>query len=164
MVPRTGTTIRLSSPELVHEGLRHGEGLGGDQDPVVGSRFRDAEDVRRRGRIEAQSYDVRARLPAPQAASSGTSSTPTTDPDGTVRCASRAVVHPEPGADVEDVVTGLDVSRCSMASTVRGWEFVWPKPIWIGPSYAARKRAARGQELRSRHRVHGVGDDIHDPT
>ena len=42
----------------------------------------------------------------------------------------------------QDAVVG---SRRSIASTVRGWELVWPCPMRIGPSYDERRRARRGR-------------------
>ena len=67
---------------------------------------------------------------------------PTTSPVGPVRWASSAVVQPDPAPTSSTRCPGRTSSSRSIAATVRGWELVWPRPIWSGPSYDARRRAA----------------------
>ena len=50
----------------------------------------------RAGRIDAHGWKVRARFAEPSSTSDGSSSTPSTEPVGPVRCASSAVDQPEP--------------------------------------------------------------------
>ena len=96
--------------------------------------------------IRAQGRSMRARLARPNSTSVGSSSTPITSPVGPVRCARSAVDQPEPAPTSRTRSPSRTSRRRSMAATVRGWELVWPRPIWIGPSYAARPRASRGRK------------------
>ena len=72
---------------------------------------------------------------------------PSTSPSGPTRCASRAVVQPDPAPTSSTRWPGRTSSSRSIASTVRGWELVWPPAdleravVRRPPALAARQEA-----------------------
>ena len=98
-----------------------------------------AASIRAHGRLTL------ARFASPNVTRAGSISTPSTLPVGPVRCARRAVVHPEPLPTSSTRSPVLTSSSQSMSATVRGWELVCPCPMGIGPSKRARRRDRPGR-------------------
>ena len=91
-----------------------------------------------------------ARRPAPArppgCRGCGTRSRPSTLPLAPTRCASSAVVQPEPEPTSSTRCPGRTSSSSSIRRTVEGWEFVWPWPIGSGASRAALRRCELGRK------------------
>ena len=161
IVPRTGITIRPPSPSWSTSSCGSVLRLGRHQDPVVRRAVRQAEHVRRRpGDRWPTAGRSRPGWPRRSPPGRPRSPRPSTSPSGPVRWASSAVVHPEPEPTSSTRCPGRTSSSRSIASTVRGWELVWPRPMSIGPSYPARRRWLPRQEagawLCPERLLHGI--------
>ena len=85
-------------------------------------------------RTRAHGIRAASTLALPVSTRSGTRSSPSTEPVGPTRAASRAVVQPDPDPTSSTRCPGRTSSSSSIARTVRGWLLVWPWPMSSGPS------------------------------
>ena len=85
-------------------------------------------------RTRAHGIRAASTFALPVSTRSGTRSSPSTEPVGPTRAASRAVVQPDPDPTSSTRCPGRTSSSSSIARTVRGWLLVWPWPMSSGPS------------------------------